>query len=1033
MKKFLISLLLGWGVQAAVAQRLLLGHTQNLPLSASLEQPITSKLNALRSAAASTGSLRVIVGVRAAFAAEGSLGAAMAGQQRSDIAGMQAAVLNKVPSLKHPHQHLKRFANVPFMAMEVTADELEALAALSETTSIEEDRLSAPLLAVSVPLIGGNNAWASGYSGAGQVVAVLDTGVDKTHPFLNGRVLSEACFSSTVASTGSTSVCPGGVSQSTAVNSGVQCPAAVTGCNHGTHVAGIAAGRGSNFSGVARDAGVLAIQVFSQFTGSTYCNTASPCALSYSSDQILALERVYALRSTYNIASVNLSIGGGQYFTQASCDSDNAAYKTAIDNLRSVNIATVIASGNNGYTGSMSAPGCVSTAVSVGATWDSSGGNNGSLGSSSVDSVAYYSNSVSFLNLLAPGSLITSSVPGGAYATFQGTSMATPHVAGAWAVLKQKVPRLTVSQGLAALAASGLAVTDPRNGLTKPRIRLDVALSQINDVACTYAVAPTTDQGLSSASQAGAALTVTAPVGCSWTAASNADWATVTSGASGTGNGSVAFAVTSNTGASSRNAALAVAGQTVNVMQVGGANGTTSKVNVRTYVPAAVTANGYTSFLRVINTGTVSTPVSVGTVDGDNGSAGLVGQLVAALPAGAAMTFTAAQVEAAIGSVLASQRPRLRVYATAGASIEVQSFLLQPGGVFNEVSGGQSGASVTVRTYVPAAAAPSGYVSHVRVINTGAAATAVSVAKVDPVTGVTSTAGTLVASLPAGAAMTYTAAQVESALGLRIDAAERPRLLVSAASSSLEVQSFLIQPGGAFTEVSTGKEGSTVDVPSYVPAAAVGYKSFLRVVNTSATATPVTAALLTASTGLASAPQTIIASLAGFAATTLGSDVIEAALGVAIPATDRPRIRISSASAGLEVQSFLLQPGGAYNEVSNAITGTSVVVRTYVPAADSATGYTSYLRVINTGSTPTAITMAVVDGATGVQSNAAVVATLPAGGAQTFTSSQLEAALGVNVIAGSRPRIAVRAANVLEVQSFLTQPGGAFTEVSGGQ
>ena len=307
-----------------------------------------------------------------------------------------------------------------------------------------------------------------------------------------------------------------------------------------------------------------------------------------------------------------------------------------------------------------------------------------------------------------------------------------------------------------------------------------------------------------------------------------------------------------------------------------------------------------------------------------------------------------------------------------------------------------------------------------------------TVAKVDPATGATGAARTLEASLPAGAALTYTAAQVESALGFAIDATERPRLLVSGASSTLEVQSFLLQPGGAFTEVSTGKAGSTVDVPSYVPAASVGYKSFIRVVNTGAQAAPVAAALVDAN-GTAGTPKTIIALLPGYGATTLSSDQIEAFLGVAIAASARPRLRISTAFVGLEVQSFLLQPGGAYNEISNAITGTSVVVRTYVPAVDSATGYTSYLRVINTGSSATPVTMALVDGNTGVQSNAVVIATLPAGGAQTFMSSQIEAAMGVNVAAGSRPRIAVTGNNVLEVQSFLTQPGGAFTEVSGGQ
>jgi len=134
------------------------------------------------------------------------------------------------------------------------------------------------------------------------------------------------------------------------------------------------------------------------------------------------------------------------------------------------------------------------------------------------------------------------------------------------------------------------------------------------------------------------------------------------------------------------------------------------------------------------------------------------------------------------------------------------------------------------------------------------------------------------------------------------------------------------------------------------------------------------------------------------------------------------------------VQSFLLQPGGAYNEISNALTGTSVLVPTYVPAAAAAGGYTSYLRVINTGATATPVLVALVDGATGVRGNAAsLMAALPAGAARTFSSSEIEAAIGSAIAPESRPRLLVSGNTVLEVQSFLTQPGGAFTEVSGGQ
>jgi subtilisin family serine protease len=176
---------------------------------------------------------------------------------------------------------------------------------------------------------------------------------------------------------------------------------------------------------------------------------------------------VYSLKDTYNIASVNMSLGGGQYFSN--CDSTFPSFKTAVDNLRSAGIATVIASGNNSYTNSISFPACISSAISVGATDKS-------------DVVASYANSASFLNFLAPGSSITSSYPGGLYATASGTSMATPHVAGAWAVLKSAKPTATVSEVLTALVNTGKPITDARNSITKPRIQVDQAV---------YAIGPT--------------------------------------------------------------------------------------------------------------------------------------------------------------------------------------------------------------------------------------------------------------------------------------------------------------------------------------------------------------------------------------------------------------------------------------------------------------------------------------------------------------------------------------------------------------
>ena len=117
------------------------------------------------------------------------------------------------------------------------------------------------------------------------------------------------------------------------------------------------------------------------------------------------------------------------------------------------------------YANAVASPGCISTAVTVGSSTDGSGG-------TTVDKVSTFSNSASMVDLLAPGQWIYASVATNdtAYANYQGTSMATPHVAGAFALLKSVDNTMSINEMLGILKSTGKNITDTKNGLTKPRI-----------------------------------------------------------------------------------------------------------------------------------------------------------------------------------------------------------------------------------------------------------------------------------------------------------------------------------------------------------------------------------------------------------------------------------------------------------------------------------------------------------------------------------------------------------------------------------
>ena len=413
--------------------------------------------------------IRVIVKLRTTgdYRPLGHVSASTMALRQSRIANAQRDLLNSFAG--EDIAHVKRFESIPYLAVSVNESALDRLVNNPQVVHVQEDKRIPLALDSSIPLIDGNLAWTRGYTGKGQTVAILDTGVDKTHSFLSGKVVSEACYSTNDPADGVTSLCPGGVEESTSVDSGVNCSYIAT-CNHGTHVAGIAAGNSSDLKGVAYDADIIAIQVFSGSDDSKTCEPdIPPCMGVYFSDTIKGLERIFALRDTFNIASVNISLGGSPYTSH--CDSDVPAMKEVIDNLASVGIATVIASGNGGENAAISIPACISSAVSVGSV-------------TGLDEVSDFSNVASFLDILAPGDSITSSVPGDAYGTDSGTSMATPHVAGAWAVMREKYPTATVHEIWTALLLTGATIDDERSGAEvsgMKRVDLDAALNVLSD------------------------------------------------------------------------------------------------------------------------------------------------------------------------------------------------------------------------------------------------------------------------------------------------------------------------------------------------------------------------------------------------------------------------------------------------------------------------------------------------------------------------------------------------------------------------
>jgi len=222
---------------------------------------------------------------------------------------------------------------------------------------------------------------------------------------------------------------------------------------HGTHVAGILISDDSTYRGVAPDAHLAVVKALDS------------AGDGYLSDFDFGIDWCTSKKELYNISVISISVGlfNGNTFNSA-CDSQYSSTANAINTAVAKNISVVVASGNDAVSNGISAPACITNATSVGAT-------------TKGDIIASYSDSANILDLLAPGSSITSTKLGGGFVSFSGTSIATPHVAAAFAVLSQYWQEvyhteITPAERLNKFKLTGKEILDSRNNLYFPRIDL---------------------------------------------------------------------------------------------------------------------------------------------------------------------------------------------------------------------------------------------------------------------------------------------------------------------------------------------------------------------------------------------------------------------------------------------------------------------------------------------------------------------------------------------------------------------------------
>ena len=354
----------------------------------------------------------------------------------------------------------RRFEIVSALAGRLEAEGLERLRRQSGILSVGLDVGGRGALVEAVPLLGMDQIQAAppaglGIDGSGVKVAVLDSGIDFTHPDFAGALQAEACF---CANPDNGDCCPNG--NPTQFGAG----AAADDHNHGTWVTGHIMGQGGVAPvGAAPGASLVAVKVLDSNNG--FYSTA---------DVTAALDWVAVNHPDVDV--VNASLGTFATFS-TQCDNETSwtmAMSQAVAALTANDALVVASAGNQANTNGIEVPSCLGEVIAVGATYkENLTGTFSSCGDvdPQIDDVACFSNHSAQLEIVAPGALMTTTqLGGGVSPAVSGTSFGAPLVAGCAALIREAHPELTWQQVRKTMVRSNVLTVDDRVAATLPRL-----------------------------------------------------------------------------------------------------------------------------------------------------------------------------------------------------------------------------------------------------------------------------------------------------------------------------------------------------------------------------------------------------------------------------------------------------------------------------------------------------------------------------------------------------------------------------------